>query len=360
MFIAMSALFVASADAGDRGSVSPESVVVPDRRGGPALTFEDVLPSWEDFESGFVTGPLAGQLGWLGFNYEANMFLVAQTPLAGGFSARHVSDGSDRWGFEMESPPFWPEFGILSVAVRLGDGASRYQLISLDGFNGNRINTRIDFDATGAIRFGVPNADQTEFDYQQTDFTWQPGVAQRITVEVRLDGTVRVFVGAQLAGETTSMSSILNPAGFAGQSRLMTWCDNASIGALDGSGATLTLDDIRHGPTGDCDDSGVPDLLEIDLGLLVDDNDDLVPDACEPGQCRGDVAFPGGVIDVDDLIAVLNDWACTGASCTGDANGDGTVDADDVLDLVNRWGPCPPMTGTEDAPQVLPDGSASA
>jgi hypothetical protein len=43
-----------------------------------------------------------------------------------------------------------------------------------------------------------------------------------------------------------------------------------------------------------------------------------------------------GVIDVDDLIAVINAWGgCTG--CPEDINGDGLVNIDDLLAVILNW-----------------------
>ena len=65
-----------------------------------------------------------------------------------------------------------------------------------------------------------------------------------------------------------------------------------------------------------------------------------------PGDpCPADIAPTGGngIVDVDDLLAVINAWgACE--SCVADiaplTNGNGTVDVDDLLLVINSWGAC--------------------
>jgi hypothetical protein len=68
----------------------------------------------------------------------------------------------------------------------------------------------------------------------------------------------------------------------------------------------------------------------------------VVPGAA---SCNGDLAphpgLPNGVIDVDDLLLVINQWgSCVPGNCPADANGDGAVNVDDLLAVINAWGPC--------------------
>jgi hypothetical protein len=56
------------------------------------------------------------------------------------------------------------------------------------------------------------------------------------------------------------------------------------------------------------------------------------------GSCDGDVDGDGDV-DVDDLIAVILGWGCTG-TCAADVDGDGDVDVDDLIGVIINWGPC--------------------
>ena len=54
-----------------------------------------------------------------------------------------------------------------------------------------------------------------------------------------------------------------------------------------------------------------------------------------PGDITGD-----GIVNVDDLLAVINSWGrCAG--CPADiapAGGDGVVNVDDLLAVINNWG----------------------
>jgi hypothetical protein len=54
-----------------------------------------------------------------------------------------------------------------------------------------------------------------------------------------------------------------------------------------------------------------------------------------------------GVVDIDDLLAVINAWGpCPAppATCAADIappGGDGAVGVPDLLAIINAWGPCP-------------------
>jgi hypothetical protein len=57
--------------------------------------------------------------------------------------------------------------------------------------------------------------------------------------------------------------------------------------------------------------------------------------------CASDIAPPGGgngVVNIDDLLRVINNWSAT---CTPiDITGNGVVNIDDLLAVINQWGPC--------------------
>jgi hypothetical protein len=65
--------------------------------------------------------------------------------------------------------------------------------------------------------------------------------------------------------------------------------------------------------------------------------------------CPADITPPGGngAVNVDDLLAVINNWGNCPApptSCFGDiepTGGNGVINVDDLLGVVNAWGGCP-------------------
>jgi hypothetical protein len=72
-------------------------------------------------------------------------------------------------------------------------------------------------------------------------------------------------------------------------------------------------------------------------------------DTPEPVECPADIApIPNGdgLVNVDDLLAVINAWGVCppGAPCPADIapppSGDGTVGVDDLIAVINAWGPC--------------------
>lgn len=52
--------------------------------------------------------------------------------------------------------------------------------------------------------------------------------------------------------------------------------------------------------------------------------------------CAADVNW-SGIVDAQDIAALLSNWGGTG---TGDINSDGGVDAQDIAALLSAWGPC--------------------
>jgi hypothetical protein len=62
----------------------------------------------------------------------------------------------------------------------------------------------------------------------------------------------------------------------------------------------------------------------------------------EPNPCPADVTNDG-IVDVQDLVAVVLDWGCVNppGPCNGDTNGDGAVNVQDLVDAILAWGPCP-------------------
>lgn len=54
--------------------------------------------------------------------------------------------------------------------------------------------------------------------------------------------------------------------------------------------------------------------------------------------CPADI-FGTGTVDVLDMLAVADEWGCTGA-CMADVNDDAVVDVLDLLLVISEWGPC--------------------
>ena len=83
------------------------------------------------------------------------------------------------------------------------------------------------------------------------------------------------------------------------------------------------------------------DTAVIDLRLDIDRNRLLASTqgrgAWVIGLCAADLTGDG-VVDIDDLFAVLAAWGQSGVP--EDVNGDGVVDIDDVFAILAAWGPC--------------------
>lgn len=98
---------------------------------------------------------------------------------------------------------------------------------------------------------------------------------------------------------------------------------------------------VYQGPRRDCNQNGVVDLLDIINGAA-DANNNGIPDSCEP-TCNADIVG-GGVVNVDDLLALLQGWGpCPPPGplpCAADLNLDSLVNVDDLLQLLAGWGQC--------------------
>ena len=88
----------------------------------------------------------------------------------------------------------------------------------------------------------------------------------------------------------------------------------------------------------DCNANGVGDPCDIAAGTSQDVNADGVPDEC---QCVADFVSDG-VVDFQEVLAVLNDWGPCGPPCPPDINADGVVSFIDLLRVLDAWGPCDP------------------
>jgi hypothetical protein len=95
--------------------------------------------------------------------------------------------------------------------------------------------------------------------------------------------------------------------------------------------------DLAIGSSADCNGNDIPDECEIAAGTLEDSNGNGVPDICD--GCPGDIDG-NGVVDVDDLTAVILAWGPCGPPCPPDTDGNGVVDVDDLTEVILGWGEC--------------------
>ena len=141
----------------------------------------------------------------------------------------------------------------------------------------------------------------------------------------------------------SSPAGVLSPAGssvmtLAGtRVALTTNSMIASAPAMQALSASYAGQMLAIDRTLDCNESGVPDAIEIANGVLVDGNDDGVPDAC---QCLPDLSGDN-LVSAADLALLLGFWGTSGAGVIdADINDDGIVNAADLSILLGAWGPC--------------------
>ena len=99
-----------------------------------------------------------------------------------------------------------------------------------------------------------------------------------------------------------------------------------------------------YGGLGDCNENGELDLCDIADGFSPDENNNGIPDECEPPppDCPGDLDNSGDV-GVKDLLFLVGAWGpCPKrGDCPADFDNSGAVDVKDLLFLLGAWGPCP-------------------
>jgi hypothetical protein len=97
--------------------------------------------------------------------------------------------------------------------------------------------------------------------------------------------------------------------------------------------------------SGDCNDNGIPDHLDILNGPSTDVDADGMPDEClcrhTPDACCPADIFRDGVVNGSDLGIVLAQWGQSTQTTVSDINDDGYVDGKDLATVISSWGPCP-------------------
>ena len=124
--------------------------------------------------------------------------------------------------------------------------------------------------------------------------------------------------------------------------KISDFCEIEADPSLDcDSDGILDSCAIAEGLVEDCDQNGLVDSCEIADDPLLDQNNNGLLDQCE---CLADIAGGGepgdgdGVVDVNDVLAVIGFWGSAGP--IGDIDFDGVVGVNDLLFVLSAWGPC--------------------
>ncbi|MCH7849511.1 MAG: hypothetical protein IIB53_14255, partial [Planctomycetes bacterium] len=83
------------------------------------------------------------------------------------------------------------------------------------------------------------------------------------------------------------------------------------------------------------------DICDIADGFSPDENNNGIPDECEPPDCPWDLD-DDAVVGVPDLLSLLGSWGpCPPkGDCPADFDNTGDVGVKDLLFLLGNWGPC--------------------
>lgn len=201
----------------------------------------------QDFES-FSVGPLVPQGGWQS-QFPNNASITEINPISGARSARHASDGTGVPGFELNSPEFGNSHNPVSATVNISGTGSTYQLVTRDLTFGT-FNTRVSFDTDGRIRVGQYSTDPFEgdmFEFIDTGVDWAINTDYTVTIDTDEMGNLFVSLdGSQIFAGIEGTFGLFQFPGMSGQ--LFVFAGNEGSGSADGTGDTLTIDNVNNIP----------------------------------------------------------------------------------------------------------------
>ncbi len=282
-----------------------------------ATVFADDFESYDPGQDGAA---FLEDFGVWGGEYRPNARVVSIDPIQG-ISARHVMDGMNSLGrgiagYEIESPIFPAETGLFEADLRLsraeGNAPGEYHVALYDTETlhfAARVRLRWRNATEGVIEVGNVTSGfiASGYEFVDTGTGFGPGETFRLGIDVAPGGALRVFRSGEMVYEGVETNrAILGRTGRIG--RIMMWTNNDGLGAADGTGSTLTMDNVSFALT-----------------------------AC-PEDVDGD-----GAIGAGDLSAVLAAWTECGdprLACAADITGDGVVNASDLGRMLGAWGGC--------------------
>jgi hypothetical protein len=181
-------------------------------------------------------------------------------------------------------------------------------------------------------------------------------------VRNRLDGDYVVGAINWVSGNIGETPSIHNPHFVntgAGNYHLV--CTSLAVNRGNNSFVPCDQYDV-NGAGANCSGGSPEPTPDLDLATRIVGTVDMGAYEQALTMCQGDADHDCDV-DVDDLIMVILNWACTGITCDGDVDsicGNGTVDVDDLIAVILNWAsPCtgciPTGTGLGADPESYED-----
>jgi hypothetical protein len=202
---------------------------------GSEIRGANLVENFETFPTGSLTA--TGINGWTS-TFSASHAIVDTTTISGIRSWRQTSDGS-AFSDTASSPTVTQDFGIIASDVRI----NTVGLPNVHQWNPvastNTFNTRISFDANGAIRALQVVAGVGAF--APTTGTWASGETFQIAVETTPAGVLRVYKNGGLIFTGQEINFALN--GVAQGTNRWNGFQSNNTGS---TGGTMTMDNFTN------------------------------------------------------------------------------------------------------------------
>lgn len=154
--------------------------------------------------------------------------------------------------------------------------------------------------------------------------------------DINCDGFSDVIVGAQYYenGQIHEGRAFVYFGSATGLHRIFNWRGESDLIGADFGSSVACAGDVN----GDGYSDVVVGARMFTNGELAEGRAYVYHGGAPSNPCPADISDGNGVVDIDDLLVIINNWGWTFSA--GDITGNGNVDIDDLLIVINAWGPC--------------------
>jgi hypothetical protein len=278
-----------------------------------------------DFEQGFA----AGATHIYRFDHDAQMWveeqkLLASDPAESSFFGRSVSLDGDTvliGAHLADAPPLFSTGAAYVFRFDGGQWNEEQKLVASDGAFWDQFGQSVSLTGQTALSGALLDDDVGNASGSAYVFTYERGAW---------------IERAKLHSSDIEASDLFGASVAIDQDRALVGATNDDDDGSESGSAYV------FGSLGDCNENGELDLCDIADGFSPDDNNNGIPDECEPPPCPWDFDNSGDV-GVKDLLFLLGSWGpCPPkGDCPADFDNSGDVGVKDLLVLLGNWGPCP-------------------